>query len=380
MADSTPRPSPMRRVFGRILTLSLTTAIVAGTAAAGVVGYGALATRAAIPDAPAAAPPLPVDVARIDMREDHTVTRRFAGQVEARQTTGIAFEEGGTIADVSVREGDRVSEGAVIARLDTRLLDAERARLVAARDALEAQVELAQRTNARRAELLERGHATAQQVDETSLALAQLRAGIAEAEAGIAAVDVRLSKAVIRAPYAGTIGTRTLDAGAVASPGQPVVSLLEDGPARFRAGVAPDVAGTLRLGDAVTVEIDGRALPARLAQVAPELDAATRSRTLFFDLDGSPPPSLSTGEIVLTETVRGAGAWLPLSALRQGPEGSWRIVTVADGVAGVEAVEVLRTDGDRVFVRGTIRDGMAYLPDGTHRVVPGEPVAPQGGA
>jgi hypothetical protein len=39
-----------------------------------------------------------------------------------------------------------------------------------------------------------------------------------------------------------------------------------------------------------------------------------------------------------------------------------------------EAVEVLRLDGERAFVRGSFADGARYLADGTHRVVPGETV------
>jgi multidrug efflux pump subunit AcrA (membrane-fusion protein) len=99
-----------------------------------------------------------------------------------------------------------VSRGEVIARLDTRLLEAERARLSASRAALAAQVELARRTDARQQTLLAEGHVTQQRVDESSLLLAQLEAALAEVDAGIAAVDVRLSKAVLRAPFDGRIG------------------------------------------------------------------------------------------------------------------------------------------------------------------------------
>jgi hypothetical protein len=47
-----------------------------------------------------------------------------------------------------------------------------------------------------------------------------------------------------------------------------------------------------------------------------------------------------------------------------------------DGAATIatEAVEVLRLDGERAFVRGSFEDGARYIAGGTHRVVPGETV------
>lgn len=95
----------------------------------------------------------------------------------------------------------------------------------------------------------------------------------------------------------------------------------------------------------------------------------------FFDVVSGPvPPDGSTGEIALTQSVAQAGAWVPLAALRQGPRGTWTLVTVENGVAGVEAAEILHLEGDGAFVRGTFEDGASFLPAGTHRVVPGQAV------
>jgi multidrug efflux pump subunit AcrA (membrane-fusion protein) len=133
---------------------------------------------------PNPAPSTTVAADRIEIVDDLIVTRRFTGQFEPLQEVALGFEEGGTIAEVLVREGLGVSRGEVIARLDTRLLEADRARLSASRAALAAQVELARRTDARQQTLLAEGHVTQQRVDETSLLLAQLEAALAEADAG----------------------------------------------------------------------------------------------------------------------------------------------------------------------------------------------------
>ena len=373
--------SPVRRFFSGAGRVALTVAFFAAAVAVGTLGYGVLSARSAATVGPDPAPSTTVAADRLEIVDELVVTRRFTGQFEPMQEVALGFEEGGTIAEVLVREGLGVSQGEVIARLDTRLLEADRARLSASRAALAAQVELARRTDARQQTLLAEGHVTQQRVDETSLLLAQLEAALAEADAGIAAVDVRLSKAVLRAPFDGRVGARLLDDGAVAGPGAAVVTLLENGLPRFRVAIDPDLAAETRPGTEVRILADGRTFDAVLSELAPELDAATRGRLAYFDLvpGAEPPPARSTGEVQLLDRQARRGAWVPVSALWQGPRGTWTILTVEDAgeraaTIATEAVEVLRLDGERAFVRGSFADGARYLADGTHRVVPGETV------
>ena len=339
---------------------------------------------AALPPAPGRSKPpwrpprTTVALATLRQTDSVTLARRFTGQFEAAQETALGFEQSGTLAEVLVREGDTVAQGDILARLDTRLLTADRARLAASRAALAAQAELARRTNERQARLLSDGHVAQQRVDETSLQLAGLEASLAEIDAALAATDIRLDKAAIRAPFAGRIGTRRLDAGAVVAPGAPVVTLLEDAPARFRVALDPALANRLDIGAAVRIETQDGSLPATLADLSPELDAATRARIAVFDLapDTKAPPSRTSGDVILSDTRPDRGAWVPVSALRQGPRGAWTLLTLAeDATVRTEAAEILHLDGNRAYIRGTFEDGTRYIPAGPHRVVPGETVA-----
>ena len=371
-------PEPLWRRTARLLG---TVGVVCLAAGMGFAGHAALSARAeAAGDAPVA-PPTEVRAERLRLEASMRVERRFTGQFEARQDTALAFEEAGTLAEVLVREGDAVAAGAVLARIDTRLLEAERARLDAQRQALLAQAELARRTNERQGELQARGHAAQARIDETSLQLAQLTAGLAEIDAALVTVAVRLEKAVLRAPFAGRVASRFADTGAVVAPGVAVATLLEEGPARFRVTLDPRLAAGLAPGAEVTIDAGGALLTARLSRLAPELDPVTRGWVAVFDLaEGiAVPPARSTGEVVLPDGLDVPGAWVPLSALQPGLRGTWTILTVvpdADGGATVaqDAVEVLQVAEGRVFLRGGFADGDLFLPDGTHRVVPGQRV------
>lgn len=360
------------RTLGRI---TLTLGFVAASAAAVVGGRGVLAERAASVEQPEPAPVTSVSVQEIALQTSHSVTRRFTGQFEPRQQTDVAFERTGTIATIAVREGDQVAIGQELAALDTRLLEAERLRLRATRQAVQAQAELAARTNTRQSELRDRGFVATQRVDETSLTLTRLQANLAEIDASLATVDVQLSQSRLVAPFSGTIATRLKDDGAVATPGAPVLRVQEDRRPQFRVGLDPRLASEMTIGQAATIRTGQQEIPAVLASIAPDLDPATRSRIAFFDVDGPTPAARSSAELHLAIQQDGRGAWVPLSALRQGPRGSWTLLGVLDGKIALFGAEILSLDTDRAFVRGTFSDGTLLLTSGTHRVVPGEPVS-----
>ncbi len=363
-------------------SLLLTAGCVALALGAFVGGRAVLADRLDQADTLAPAPLTSVQVAYLHLQSEFRVTRTFAGQFEAPQTTSLGFEEGGKIAAIFVNEGDTVSAGDVIARLDTRLLAAERNRLLASREAVAARAELARRTNERQLELQGRGFASNQAVDDTSLTLVQLNAQMAEIDAAVAILDVRVSKADLIAPFDGTIANRVLDIGAVAGAGAPVLTLLERGPVLFRAGLDPDQVQGLRTDAKITVRISGVDHTAQLERTAPELDLMTRTQTTFFSVDDVAPPSGTAAEAVvhMTRSTKTPGAWIPLTALRNGPQGTWQVLTATetDGNFKVTraAVELIHIEADQAFVTGTLADGQAYVTGGLHRVVPGEHITP----
>ncbi|MEO1103924.1 MAG: biotin/lipoyl-binding protein, partial [Pseudomonadota bacterium] len=137
-------------------TVTLTLAVLGLAAVLVMGGRDVIAERAAAratDGAVAPAPALTVRVATLTYAESYEVERRFSGQVEPAQESVLGFELAGTVATLLVDEGDRVEKGAPLARLDTRLLEAERTQLAANRTAIEAQAELARRTTERQTTL-----------------------------------------------------------------------------------------------------------------------------------------------------------------------------------------------------------------------------------
>ncbi|MEM9350362.1 MAG: efflux RND transporter periplasmic adaptor subunit, partial [Pseudomonadota bacterium] len=360
-------------------TITLGALGLAGAAVASLSGV--LADRAAAVEGPPAEAPTGVETLSVTRVDSYIVERRFVGEVEPARATGLAFELPGVVDEIRVEEGELIPVGAIVAAIDTALLEADRERLAAAIEALEAEAELVRRTLERREELNARGFASEQALDEIVLSGASLRARIAEAQAALRGVEVQMEKSTLRAPFAGRVAERFLDDGAVAAAGQAVVRLLEETKPQMRVSLAPDLAAELRAGDPLNVRIGEQDFQAEVVRLLPDLDLRTRMRPVLVELDVTADAATGlygrTGTVTLASDVSERGAWLPLTAVREGARGTWTILTLTEivdglGTVALEAVEVIHTDGARVFVRGTFEEGAAVIASGGHRVVPGQ--------
>jgi HlyD family secretion protein len=230
-----------------------------------------------------------------------------SGTVEATDAD-LGFQLPGRIAAVDAREGERVSSGAELARLDARELDARveaaRAALAAAQARLSeltggtrpqelAAAEAAQRAASERAEearrdaerasaLFEGGAISRQAMQRAGTALdlaeadleqarqrlALLREGarsetiaaqrsvVEQARAQLALAEATAGHAVIAAPFAGVVTTRHREPGEAVGAGTPVLTLLDPGDRWVRIYVREDAIGRVRLGMGAEIRSD----------------------------------------------------------------------------------------------------------------------------
>ena len=371
-----PKTTSKTTLRGWIAAALFGTTVLAGSALA----VQALHARAATEDTVAARPALTVQVAVLSLVDRYSVQERFVGRVEPARQTLPAAERAGLVTELLVDEGEMVRAGQVLARLDVRPLEIERARLIAERASVEANIELANRTADRRARLADEGWTSTQTYDEARFAATALGAQRDALTAAIARVDLDLEKSVIQAPFDGQIARRMIDEGAVVAAGTALMRLQETGRPQARVGVPADRADALQIGQALQLDYQGRSIAGRIAAITRDLQAGTRTVPVLIDLIADRP--LAMGQIVrlsLTRDVAAAGAWVPLTALQEAERGLWSLMTVT-GTEGAEtvrreAVEILHLDGARAFVRGTFADGALIVPSGAHRLSTGQRVA-----
>ncbi|MEM8796357.1 MAG: efflux RND transporter periplasmic adaptor subunit [Pseudomonadota bacterium] len=377
--DTEPRKTP-GRTFKSLLKTGVShvlngmkVLIFAGIAVAGIgAGVTIIQERSDARATVAPSDPILVETIRAAAQDSFSRMTSYAGLIEPARTSALAFERAGTLLDVTVDEGDLVKTGDVIATLDTRALETRKRELQARKTALTAQRDLALITTERRRELSKDGWSTDQAFDEARHDVMRLDASINEVEAALSGVDVDLDKSIVKAPFDGRIAARRLDEGAIVSSGAALVDLMETSKPQLRVGFPQARANSLKIGKTYDVLIDGVVVKARLHTLRPDIDPATRSLIALFNLPSNGTYRFGAIADVTIETKDDRdGFWLPVTALKEGSRGLWTIMTVLNGKAQLESVEVLTSDGDRAFVRGTLTDGAEVIVNGNHRLVPG---------
>lgn len=185
-------------------------------------------------------PPMPVEVAAA--REDTVVDAIAAtGQIEAMQSISVQPDVEGRIMDILVREGQRVSAGTPLFKVDDAELQAQVARL-------EAQKDLADQALERTRSLLEQNASSAADLEQAE---ATARSSAAE----LNLFKVRLERTTVRAPFGGVVGERMVSLGDYVTTSTPLVTLQTVNPQRAAFQVPERYARDLALGQTVRFQV-----------------------------------------------------------------------------------------------------------------------------
>lgn len=375
--NASDSPSRLRSIVLVSASVLLAISLVAGGRA--IIGVRAAAVIGPVPEAPIA-----VSVIPVALTQGYDRKSRHVGLVEPLRQTDVAFETSGTLLHILVGEGERIAKGQPIAQLDTRSLEAERASQVASRAALFSDLERAQLALERQRTLQARDFAAGQSFDDARLLVTRSEALIEQADATIAAIDVSLDKATLRAPFNSQVGAQTIDEGSTVNANVPVASLFEWSSPIVRIGLPIESKPALQQRTHHSIEVDGITYPATVISTRKDVSARTRTVDVRLQLDTTdrPRPSFGqTAELVLQQRIEQSGYQVPISALSEGDAGLWSLLlNVPDepgdttGRVVREHVEILHTDGERAFVTGDLLSEAEIIQVGHHRVVPGQRV------
>ena len=362
-----------RGALRRLITVTFTLLVVAGSAAAVVFGSNFLADRAEATDTVSEAAPTLVETTELTVTDGYDVPRQFVGQVEAAASSVLSFERAGRLSQITVDEGSEVTKGTVLATLDTALLEAEETRLTASKAAITAQLDLAETRLTRAQSLLAGGHVSQETVDQALATRDELASRIQETNAALETVAINLEKSELIAPFDGRVGSRNVDGGETLGAGSPVLTLIETTAPQVRVGLPLSVDASQY--DTLAITIAGTEYPANLTQIRPDIDPVTRTRTALFTLQTTDTPAFGqTATLTLPTYVQATGTWVPLDALQEGAGGGWTIMVVEDDTVRVALVETLHADETRAYVTGTFTSDTRMISTGAHRVVPGQAV------
>ena len=334
------------------------------------------------PLVPTSAPEaLSVSVETVEVSPNLTLNEAFSGLVVARRTSQLGFSASGRISRITVDVGERVRAGQQLAKLDTRDLQASLLAAQASTAEAQANYKLAAATVARQQTLFEKGHVAAQRVDEAEAEASAAQARIEAAKAQADTIRVSIDLSSIRAPFDGVITNRMSDEGAISMPGTPILELVEAQKLEARIGLPANIADKLTIGETYSLVSELGEAQVTLRARTGIIDQNLRTVTTLFDVQD--PQSVNAGavvRIVLPREIQERGVWVPISALSESSRGLWSIyIAVAEGDAWrakPRLVEIVHTDGERAYVRGTLQNGERYITTGLARLVPGQYVQP----
>ncbi len=327
---------------------------------------------------------LPVAVEEIERTNSYLVREFYTGRVEARQTVDLAFERPGKLAAVYVDEGDLVKQGAIIALLDTALLEASRDQTAASVARISAQLDLAKLTEARQKGLFEQGHSSEQRYDEARLNRQALKAQLLEMQAALKTIEINIKKSTLTAPFDAQVGARSADTGSVRDAGMAIVTLLETSAQQARISLPSSRISAVSQMENIELVYHGKLVAAHISSVRADVNQATRTQDVLLNIQPvSPIPFGELVELELPESRYHIGYWVPVEALVEGKKGLWTVFAVEAGENGNlvtrRAIEVIHAETSRVYVTADLGDTATIVSAGTHRVVPGQYIVPVNG-
>jgi HlyD family secretion protein len=276
------------------------------------------------------------------------------GTLEAKVVVALSAKITGKVTEALVDQGDTVTNGQVVARLEA--IDYENSVRVAEAALGQAQAQLAKaQLDLDRSRDLLRGNVAAQadfDAADTSYRVAEATVKSAEANLGFA--RARLADTVIYSPSAGLVLVRNLEVGDTVVPGTPIFRVADTRVLWVQAMVDEREAGKLHVGQTARITFRanrGGSFPGRLARLAREADRVTEEREADVVVDQLPPDwFIGAKADVYIEIARRADALqVPTSAIvRRGDQAGvfainngrarWRPMRL--GLTGRDAVEL----------------------------------------
>lgn len=241
-----------------------------------------------------------------------------AGTLVARDEVRVTAQvDGLAIIQLTAEEGDKVEQGAVLAKLDDIALRSQLAQNAANLARAEAASVEARKALARTTKLRSSGAASQEQLDQR---ISAAKISIAEEEAIKAQrneLSTRLARTQVRAPVAGIIAKRNATLSAIANAQEPLFILISKGLVELKAEIADAQHNAIHGGEPATVTIPGRAeeIRGKVRLVSPQIDPQTRLGEIRISLDTKEALPVGGYARAVIETAHRTALAVPLSAL-----------------------------------------------------------------
>lgn len=297
------------------------------------------------------------------------------GTVVSRDDSQLASEVEGRVASVA-EVGTIVAKGGIVARIDNSLAALQLASDRASVARLEAQLHF-DRDQAQRMDSLFGQNAIAKSTRDQSVSTRDMdAAALAQAEAAFKKSQYQLDHSDIRAPFPGRVVARLINPGEYATPGKPIVRLVDIAATEVSVQIPIETAGYLHEGLAVTVEIEGKRTTTDVRAIVPVGDVASRTIEVRLTLPAGSGFVGDAAKVFIPAAPARDVVAVPRDALVLREDNTYVFKVDSKGVAQRVAVDTGAEEGTLVEVRGPVAPGERVIVRGAERLEAGQKVRP----
>jgi membrane fusion protein, multidrug efflux system len=288
--------------------------------------------------------------------------------VEADDYIGVTSEVAGRITKLTVEEGGSVRRGQLIAELDLEQLEKQMAEL-------EKSLELANTVYERQKRLWDQNIGSEMQYLEAENSKERL-------EKSIETLDYQMSKAKIYAPASGIVETVFLQTGELASPGMPIIEILNPRKLKAVADVPENYLRAVNKGETVTVKFPAldQEQQARITLIGRTIDPANRTfkvEAALSDISSLIKPNLLAVMYIKDKQIDDA-VTVPLEMVQQEVGGKDYVYVIGEGKGGPVARKVYVKTGESyngdIVIKEGLKGGETLIMEGARSLAENEPV------
>ena len=289
------------------------------------------------------------------------------GTIDAKNNVLVSPKSGGVVTAVYVKEGDNVRAGQAIAKVDDQILRESMAEI-------KTQLSLANTVFEKQAALWN------QQIG-TEIQYLQAKNNKESIERRLATLNAQLSQATVTAPISGVVDQVTVKVGQSAAPGVGLVRIVNLSQLKVVAKVSDTYSGSVRKGDAVTVEFPdlNKQLKSRISFVATMVDPSTRTFTIEAPLpsDNSLKPNM-LARIKINDKTQANAIVINQNLIQNTENGQLVYVAVNEGgkkIAKAKTVKTGQSYGGQIEVTQGLQAGDQIVTAGYQDLVDGQPIS-----
>ena len=355
--------------WGKWLFVLLVLGIVAGTA------WRVVSERKAKQQALTAPPKenLIVELATSDIVKaqllDITQGLAVSGTLKAVNSAIVKARVSGELQGLSVREGDFVKAGQIIARIEASELQARVRQAREQAESAKAQVDVVQRQYDNNKALVDQGFISKTALDTS---LANLNAAQSTYKAALAGTDVAkksVDDTVLKAPISGQVSQRLAQTGERVGIDARIVEIVDLSRLELEATLSAADSTQIQVGQMAQLQIEGspKTVAAKVARINPTAQAGRRSVLAYLSIDSTLPLRQGLFAQGTLDTARASLLAVPLASVRtdrpapyvQAIENAQVIYKTVElgargSADGVDVVAVKGLNDSAVVLRGSV--------------------------